>query len=480
MKCSRNTITEKSAVCEELSTKLRFGRLFDKSTLKKTIWSAFLLLLFFAASSDIAYAHPGIADIFGIDRHDLGVAFAIFGLAFSLSLYIIVGLRQSSRAETVREYFFYDKKVGPGQYFDTTVGYSFQVVVTIFFVYWGFRYGIGTTIYAIMWLIGFLLFQLCAKQLLEFATSQETLHSFLAKKYGASLAIRRLTAICTILGLLGALFVEVNYTTDLITNLSLTPLSTAGWSLIFFAFVFITWMYIQYGGFKSAAITASVQLPVTYASLAIVLSYLIWLSFSAGFYTHAFTIGIIIAGLWAIIFLARSSISNIVAVRDLATIVSIAAFFFSLLVTGLCWYAYGISGGRPDMISDLPDSFTWAAFKAQDNLVFVGFLILNLCWQFFDMSAWQRIAALDFGASSEPEERIRYLKSVIGETKWESPVTWMFGIIIGIALRHSGLFSKGGEALTASPFNIVIAGRAARTSTHDRHSRIQCLEAVLL
>ena len=31
-----------------------------------------------------------------------------------------------------------------------------------------------------------------------------------------------------------------------------------------------------------------------------------------------------------------------------------------------------------------------------------------------------------------------------------------------------------------SPFNIVIAGRAARTSTHDRHSRIRCLETVLL
>src|SRR5262245_34953008 len=33
--------------------------------------------------------------------------------------------------------------------------------------------------------------------------------------------------------------------------------------------------------------------------------------------------------------------------------------------------------------------------------------------------------------------------------------------------------------LMASPFNIVIAGRAARTSTHDRRSRIRCLEAVL-
>src|SRR5215510_9113418 len=33
--------------------------------------------------------------------------------------------------------------------------------------------------------------------------------------------------------------------------------------------------------------------------------------------------------------------------------------------------------------------------------------------------------------------------------------------------------------LSPSPFNIVIAGRAARTSTHDRRFRIRCLEAVL-
>src|SRR5262245_57463195 len=36
------------------------------------------------------------------------------------------------------------------------------------------------------------------------------------------------------------------------------------------------------------------------------------------------------------------------------------------------------------------------------------------------------------------------------------------------------------DAFIASPFNIVIAGRAARTSTHDRRFRIRCLEAVLL
>src|SRR5437763_3134383 len=41
-------------------------------------------------------------------------------------------------------------------------------------------------------------------------------------------------------------------------------------------------------------------------------------------------------------------------------------------------------------------------------------------------------------------------------------------------------FASGLEGYWGSPFNIVIARRAARTSTHDRHSRIRCLEAVLL
>src|SRR5262245_38144201 len=36
------------------------------------------------------------------------------------------------------------------------------------------------------------------------------------------------------------------------------------------------------------------------------------------------------------------------------------------------------------------------------------------------------------------------------------------------------------KGIAPSPFNIVIARRAARTSTHDRRFRIRCLEAVLL
>jgi hypothetical protein len=55
---------------------------------------------------------------------------------------------------------------------------------------------------------------------------------------------------------------------------------------------------------------------------------------------------------------------------------------------------------------------------------------------------------------------------------WTAWVKERYQIILESVARAEG--QKG------SPFNIVIAGRAARTSTHDRRSRIRCLEAVLL
>src|SRR5215510_3562583 len=49
-----------------------------------------------------------------------------------------------------------------------------------------------------------------------------------------------------------------------------------------------------------------------------------------------------------------------------------------------------------------------------------------------------------------------------------------------VTQQYTACPSLAAAALEASPFNIVIAGRAARTSTHDRRFRIRCLEAVLL
>ena len=42
----------------------------------------------------------------------------------------------------------------------------------------------------------------------------------------------------------------------------------------------------------------------------------------------------------------------------------------------------------------------------------------------------------------------------MGETKFESPVTWLFGILFGIALHHSGIFNSSTQAYDA--FGIFI------------------------
>src|SRR5262245_44436030 len=63
---------------------------------------------------------------------------------------------------------------------------------------------------------------------------------------------------------------------------------------------------------------------------------------------------------------------------------------------------------------------------------------------------------------------------------WSAVTSSQHAALMSANKSGTAPWSGGWLALRASPFNIDIAGRAARTSTHDRHSRIRCLEAVLL
>ena len=47
------------------------------------------------------------------------------------------------------------------------------------------------------------------------------------------------------------------------------------------------------------------------------------------------------------------------------------------------------------------------------------------------------------------EQKKRKVRQAIGETKFESPVTWLFGILFGIGLHHSGLFHSSTQAFDA-------------------------------
>jgi len=422
----------------------RVSRDEPSSKLPIVIAAALVLLV-----PSLAWAHPSPVDFPGISRHDLGVGLSLFAAFASIAAYVMLGLRRSSRAATVAEYFYYDKQARPGQYFDAMVGYSFQVAVTIYFVFWGFKYGIWIVVYAAQWLLGIYLFQRCATRLRPFALSNHTLHSFIAERYGTSLTIRRLTACCTIVGLLGALLIEASYGADILGSyLTVSPVPVGEWSVIYIGILFLTWVYVQYGGFKATTITAGLQLPLAYGALAIVLDYLVFLAFRSGYQDHARLIGILLTLSWLAVVAARASNLRAATYRDLPSLVAGLAALSSAMTLAVGWV---VTQGIPpqlERVVDIPDSFTWAAFAAQDRIVFVGFLILNVSWQFFDMAAWQRVGALDLRHLGETEQ-VRAISRTIGETKWESPVTWILGIIMGIALRHSGLFGSGAEATDA-------------------------------
>lgn len=418
--------------------------------MKKTIY---LLVFFLTAFPLTMFAHPSPIDFGLFHRHDIGVVLAIVALVFSVLFYTVTGLKKSNRAVTVNDYFFYDKKATLGQYFDTTVGYSFQVVVTIFFIYWGFNYGIWILAYAITWVLGFYLFQLFSPKLIEFMAMNETLHGFLSTKLNFAV-IKKITACLTIFGLLGGLIIEVSYTTDIIKWLSLDKIDDTSWIIIFALILFITWYYVQYGGFKATVNIATYQLPIIYFCLSIIFSYLIWLCFHNGDNKHGLYVALFLIASWLTVYFARRKTLKKTARTDLATLSALFGLIVTSATTLILCFHYGIENKPVDTIADLPNSFSFIdGFKFQDKIVFIGFAILNISWQFFDMSAWQRLSSIDLTGLDEIQKKQR-VRSAIGETKFESPVTWLFGILFGIALHHSGIFNSSTQAYDA--FGIFI------------------------
>lgn len=276
----------------------------------------------------------------------------------------------------------------------------------------------------------------------------ETLHGFLSTKFNLKI-IKRITACLTIFGLLGGLIIEVSYTTDIIKWLSLDNLNRISWSIVFALILFITWYYVQFGGFKATVNIATYQLPIIYCSLAIIFSYLIGLCFHNGDNRHGLYIGLFLLGSWLLVYIARRTTLHKTSKFDLATVSSLFGLTITTVTLIILCVHYGINNKLVDTIGDLPNSFSFVeGFKFQDKFVLAGFLILNLSWQFFDMSAWQRLSSINLIGLDENQKK-KKVKAAIAETKLESPVTWLFGILFGIALHHSGMFTSSSEAYPA-------------------------------
>lgn len=64
--------------------------------------------------------------------------------------------------------------------------------------------------------------------------------------------------------------------------------------------------------------------------------------------------------------------------------------------------------------------------------------LLPLFWQFVDVTMWQRLAAVQLPPQTGSlREKLGPIRVGLQRFAFESPVTWLFAIIIGIALRYA-------------------------------------------
>jgi|GEM_PF-5142321 len=385
---------------------------------------------------------------------------------FVMVLYLYFGLRRTSRAKTVAEHLIYNKKMSGPQYATTMVSYALQVVITVYFIYWGFKYGIGVIWYIIFWWLGIYLFELSSPKLLKFARGKKTLHGYLDEAYGTNGLLRKITASCTILGLLGALLIEANFTTDILTNFARgatgNEISHWIWVTIFLSFVFFALWYMTLGGFKASVITDEMQLPFSIFSISFVLGFLSILGASNGYHHESrYLILLTLLYLFAIYFFRKRNITNLIQAEGnektadknnpkdrmkLSLIISGLIMLIGLIVT----FLLPESQVRPDELVGATPIYSISALVSQlgswnDWLVLLSFFILDISWQFVDMAAWQRIESIDL-SGLEKEQAISKISSVIRSTKWESPLSWSLGVLIGFGLHYSGLYNTVEDA----------------------------------
>jgi Na+/proline symporter len=74
----------------------------------------------------------------------------------------------------------------------------------------------------------------------------------------------------------------------------------------------------------------------------------------------------------------------------------------------------------------------------QGALNLASLALLPLCWQFSDVTMWQRLGAVRLPPPDQPN-RFSAIKKGLLRYAIESPITWILAIIAGIALRYADI-----------------------------------------
>lgn len=363
-----------------------------------------------------------------------------------LVLFIVIGTYRHDENMSNVEFFLMNRAAKTDDYTDTTIAYSLQVSVTVYFVYWGYAYGWSNLFFIVSWGIGFLLFALAAPRLAHFLDQHDTYFRFLI--HGS----RRFKSLaCAVFGisLIGLLYTELFFSSQLmqtILSAEIAAVSSAHWFWIsFLVLLIVILFYASLGGMRKVVFTDKWQLALAYLSACLLFAGLAPTVAAQGLYVYLWSYLPVVA-LFALLATAPKLVQwaferwwNL-KVEPASGLVSVSAALSGIILLAVTLYFAQwdapSADGFPKPIGTMLAA-PWGIWPI------IGFGLSNFIWQFSDYTAYHRLSLMNLRDHAEVE-RANRIKHAIFTTMLNSPLTWSLGIFIGMAIDASGLLPQAG------------------------------------
>lgn len=362
----------------------------------------------------------------------------ILFLIAPLAIYLVVALRKGRAPVTADEFFESRGLISASEFANSSVAYGFQIAsVSVFFAF-GYFYGLGGIINPLFWGIGIIFFMLVVSRLGEFFGTTQTLHGFLGKRYN-SRAISVVASMMTLIGFLGGFTAELAWGSWVLSIISPNPLFI-GISMSVAA-VIVAW-YVTRAGHFSVVQTDQYQLVFAHAAFVVLVVFTVTLLHWQS--PEARAIGFILSISTAVM-LALVTFSIIRQLRekreaDIPDVgSSISVIILSMMVlAGIVSIVNAIifSSSLSAMNAALEDARLYDFSQGTLNLLSLA--LLPLCWQFADVTMWQRLGATRLPSVDHPN-RFGTIRKGLLRYAIESPITWLLAIVAGIALRYADI-----------------------------------------
>jgi hypothetical protein len=364
---------------------------------------------------------------------------------------MMLGLWNSRLVSDNETFFFMDKAATQTDYTSTSTAYNLQAAVTVYFVYWGYQFGWSNIFFVITWSAGLVLFSLAMPNFSLWLKNKSSLFDAISNE---SRSVRVLFGSLFSLALIGIVYGEVFFASQFFSTVtsSTMDLSTQSTSIvfwmIFFFFLGSIGIYTSIGGIAKLVSVDKIQLSVAVVSLSIFFAaaapsialqgehVFFWLYIPIVVLLLLFLIGPMLTG----IFLTGGDASRFgINQSPLVFSAGIISLVIVALTMGVYWPASDIvliSTNFPKPIGTMlaVDYGIWPI---------IGFGIANLLWQFSDYTSYHRLAILQ-NPNLEAAKSIQFLRGNILSTAITSPITWSFGILIGMTIDASGDVGNAG------------------------------------